>query len=61
MDKDEDMVCVRMWVGWGWGGGGGGGGGGEHSGGEPNPGPPVDDSVLCGPLQGLFFTTRNCW
>ena len=29
--------------------------------GEPNPGPPVDDSVLCGPLQGLFFTTRNCW
>ena len=40
------------------GGGGGGGGGGEHSGGEPNPGPPVDDSLLCGPL---FFTTRNCW
>ena len=33
----------------------GGGGGGEHSGGEPNPGPPVDDSVLCGPLQGLFL------
>ena len=32
--------------------------GGEHSGGEPNPGPPVDDSLLCGPL---FFTTRNCW
>ena len=28
---------------------------------QPNPGPPVDDSVLCGPLQGLFFTTRNCW
>ena len=22
---------------------------------QPNPGPPVDDSVLCGPLQGLFF------
>ena len=28
---------------------------GEYISLQPNPGPPVDDSVLCGPLQGLFL------
>ena len=41
---------------------------GEYISLQPNPGPPVDDSVLCGPLHGLFYDeellvveTANCY